>query len=263
MALAPFERTRRRAENPYTLHAELQQSMNDLVGIIRKEEEIAGGAGKLDELKARGAERRGRGRPGVQPRLAPGASICATCCWSASAWPRPRWSAPRVAGGHTRDDYPAMDAELAQHPAGVPRGRRRSAGARRHRRRPSRRCRCGRTCCECFELSELQKYYTEGELTDASRTERTDMAAYDAKLAGLARRRRRRRAEGLHRRGQRGRGGARHHPPPAGHPGRRSGRAVELQGGQVRLLLGGDQRPAAADVHDPDVDVRPRTRPSR
>ena len=36
--------------------------------------------------------------------------------------------------------------------------------------------------------------------------------------AGLARRRRRRRPAGLHRRGQRGRGGARHHPPAAGRP---------------------------------------------
>ena len=28
------------AENPYTLHSDLQQSMNDLVGIIRKENEV-------------------------------------------------------------------------------------------------------------------------------------------------------------------------------------------------------------------------------
>ena len=55
--------------------------------------------------------------------------------------------------------------------------------------------------------------------------------------------------------GRRGRGGARRHPPAAGDPGARPGRAVELQGGQVRLLLGGDQRQAAADVHDPDVDT--------
>ena len=44
---------------------------------------------------------------------------------------------------------------------------------------------------------------------------------------------------------------------------RRPGRAVELQGGQVRIVLGGDQRPAAAAVHDADVDVRRETRPSR
>src|SRR3954466_9353508 len=39
MALAPYE-AHDNPENPYTLHAELQQSMNDLVGIIRKKEEV-------------------------------------------------------------------------------------------------------------------------------------------------------------------------------------------------------------------------------
>src|SRR6476661_5877157 len=34
LALDPFE-PKANAENPYTLHAELQQSMNDLAGIIR------------------------------------------------------------------------------------------------------------------------------------------------------------------------------------------------------------------------------------
>ena len=40
---APFGdgRRARRAENPYTLHQELQQTMNDLVGIIRREGEMA------------------------------------------------------------------------------------------------------------------------------------------------------------------------------------------------------------------------------
>src|SRR5690606_14774625 len=36
-ALAPLER--KDGENPYAVHAELQETMNDLVGIIRKEEE--------------------------------------------------------------------------------------------------------------------------------------------------------------------------------------------------------------------------------
>jgi hypothetical protein len=57
---------------------------------------------------------------------------------------------------------------------------------------------------------------------------------------------------GLHRRGQRGRGRPRRHPPAAGHPGRRPRRPLELQGRQVRLVQRRDQRPAAADVHDPD-----------
>ena len=74
-------------------------------------------------------------------------------------------------------------------------------------------------------------------------------------VPGLARRRHRRRPAGLHRRGQRGRGRPRHHPPAAGHPDARPRRPVELQGRQVRLVQRRDQRPAAADVHDPDEHV--------
>ena len=48
-------------------------------------------------------------------------------------------------------------------------------------------------------------------------------------------------------------GRPRRRPPGAGHAGHRPGRALELQGGQVRFLLGGDQRQAVADVHDADV----------
>src|SRR5487761_1463367 len=36
--LAPFSRAE--GENPYTVHAELQQTMNDLVGLIRREQEV-------------------------------------------------------------------------------------------------------------------------------------------------------------------------------------------------------------------------------
>ena len=52
LALSPFE-PKADAENPYTLHAELQQSMNDLAGIIRKEAELEEVLAKIDELKAR------------------------------------------------------------------------------------------------------------------------------------------------------------------------------------------------------------------
>ena len=78
---------------------------------------------------------------------------------------------------------------------------------------------------------------------------------YDGPLPGLARRRHRRRLQGLRRRGQRGRGRPRRHPPAPGHPGPRPRRPLELQGRQVRLVQRRGQRPAAADVHDPDVHV--------
>ncbi|MGZ4703081.1 MAG: fumarate reductase/succinate dehydrogenase flavoprotein subunit, partial [Ilumatobacteraceae bacterium] len=55
LALAPFEGPSNGAtpENPYTLHLDLQQTMNDLVGIIRKAEEITEALAKLDELRER------------------------------------------------------------------------------------------------------------------------------------------------------------------------------------------------------------------
>ena len=55
-ALAPFRDEA--AENPYSLHQELQQRMNDLVGIIRREGEILEALSVLDDLQAR-ADRAG------------------------------------------------------------------------------------------------------------------------------------------------------------------------------------------------------------
>ncbi|HVW45350.1 MAG TPA: fumarate reductase/succinate dehydrogenase flavoprotein subunit, partial [Amycolatopsis sp.] len=54
IALRPFDPPASGVEeNPYTLHSELQQSMNDLVGIIRKAPEIEQALTKLDEIKSR------------------------------------------------------------------------------------------------------------------------------------------------------------------------------------------------------------------
>ncbi|EBM0725733.1 FAD-binding protein, partial [Salmonella enterica subsp. enterica serovar Senftenberg] len=49
-ALAPF---RDSAENPYALHSEMQQKMNDLVGIIRREGEVREALEMLDEMDER------------------------------------------------------------------------------------------------------------------------------------------------------------------------------------------------------------------
>src|ERR1035438_10782269 len=50
-ALAPLERVG--GENPYTDHAEVQQTMSDLVGIIRREEEIKTAIAELEKLRER------------------------------------------------------------------------------------------------------------------------------------------------------------------------------------------------------------------
>ena len=50
-ALAPFER--KTSESPYMLHADLQQTMQNLVGIFRTEEDLQSALGKIAGLKER------------------------------------------------------------------------------------------------------------------------------------------------------------------------------------------------------------------
>ena len=52
-ALAPFERAE--GENPYTVHHELQQTMQDLVGLIRREHEVRDALAALEKFKERAA----------------------------------------------------------------------------------------------------------------------------------------------------------------------------------------------------------------
>ena len=56
-------------------------------------------------------------------------------------------------------------------------------------------------------------------------------------------------------------GGAGCGAPAFRHAGQRSGGALELQGGQVRVVLGGNQRQAAADVHDAAESAAISTQP--
>src|ERR1700741_580821 len=49
--LAPFERTE--GENPYSIHRDLQETMQDLVGIFRVEEDMNKAMGNLEKLKER------------------------------------------------------------------------------------------------------------------------------------------------------------------------------------------------------------------
>ena len=66
-------RRRGRRRTRTRVHHELQQTMNDLVGIIRRGERDGAGAGRgWTELKEPGRNIVGRGAPAVQPRLAPG-----------------------------------------------------------------------------------------------------------------------------------------------------------------------------------------------
>ncbi len=166
MALAPYD-AHYNPENPYTLHAELQQSMNDLVGIIRKEGEINEALAKLAELRRRlqnVAVEGGRVyNPGWHLAIDMRNMLLVSECVAKAALQR-----TESRGGHTRDDHPAMDAnwrntllvcrttESATSEAMVP-----GVTVVPEQQVPMR-----PDLLEVFELSELEKYYTAGELTD-------------------------------------------------------------------------------------------------
>jgi len=105
-ALAPFERDG--GENPYTLHHELQQSMNDLVGIIRHRDEVEQALKNLDEFKIRAAHLAVDGgrrfNPGWHLALDLRNMLAVSECIARAALMR-----EESRGGHTRDDFPAME----------------------------------------------------------------------------------------------------------------------------------------------------------
>ncbi|MFJ3333978.1 fumarate reductase/succinate dehydrogenase flavoprotein subunit [Streptomyces sp. NPDC086766] len=95
-------------ENPYTLHQELQQTMNDLVGIIRREEEMEQALRKLAELRTRarraGVEGHRQFNPGWHLALDLRNMLLVSECVARAALER-----TESRGGHTREDFPGMD----------------------------------------------------------------------------------------------------------------------------------------------------------
>jgi succinate dehydrogenase / fumarate reductase flavoprotein subunit len=105
---APFQA--RGGENPYTVHQELQQSMNDLVGIIRKAEEMTDAIARLDKLKGRARTLAVEGdrifNPGWHLAMDLQNMLLVSECVARAALAR-----EESRGGHTRDDFPEMSAE--------------------------------------------------------------------------------------------------------------------------------------------------------
>jgi succinate dehydrogenase / fumarate reductase, flavoprotein subunit len=107
-ALAPF--TDEGGENPYTVHQELQQTMNDLVGIIRRAEEIEQALKRLGELKVRAARVTVEGHrqfnPGWHLAIDLRRMLLVSECVARAALIR-----EESRGGHTRDDFPGMNPQ--------------------------------------------------------------------------------------------------------------------------------------------------------
>ena len=106
--LVPFDGEGR--ENPYTVHAELQDTMQALVGIIRTETELTEALVKLDELGERlervTVEGNRQFNPGWHLALDLRSMLTISKVVARSALLR-----QESRGGHTRDDYPKTDAE--------------------------------------------------------------------------------------------------------------------------------------------------------
>ena len=105
-AVAPF--ASEGGENPYSIHVDLQQSMNDLVGIIRTQAEMEQALQRLEALKARAASLTVEGNrqynPGWHLALDLGNMLLVSESIARSALER-----EESRGGHTREDHPAMD----------------------------------------------------------------------------------------------------------------------------------------------------------
>ncbi len=107
-ALEPFDASR--DENPFTIQAELQMIMNDLVGIIRDGDEMREALAKIDALKPRIARAKASGgreyNPGWHLALDLPKQILVSECIARAALTR-----EESRGGHTRNDFPTMDPE--------------------------------------------------------------------------------------------------------------------------------------------------------
>ncbi|MFZ2177262.1 MAG: fumarate reductase/succinate dehydrogenase flavoprotein subunit [Rhodococcus sp. (in: high G+C Gram-positive bacteria)] len=154
-------------ENPYTLHTDLQQTMNDLVGIIRKQDEVERALAKLAEIKGRlehvVVEGHRQFNPGWHLAVDLRNMVLVSECVARAALMR-----TESRGGHTRDDHPSMDAQwrntllvcsavgdMSAHPdTVVP-----DLTVTREPQQPMR-----PDLLELFEFDELAKYYTDVEL---------------------------------------------------------------------------------------------------
>jgi succinate dehydrogenase / fumarate reductase flavoprotein subunit len=153
--LLPLEREG--GENPYTVHHEIQQTMSDLVGIIRRESEIKTALAELEKLRERAEKISSPGgrsyNPGWHLALDLRNILLIAECVAQAALER-----QESRGGHTRDDYPEMSPEwrkvnlICTLDGNHVTLKRQPLEPMRH------------DLLELFEVSELKKYMTDEEL---------------------------------------------------------------------------------------------------
>jgi succinate dehydrogenase / fumarate reductase flavoprotein subunit len=109
-ALEPFER--QGGEGPYQIQQALQHTMQDLVGIVRREDDMRQALGRIADLRARAQRVTVEGNreynPGWHTALDLGNLLTIAEAIARSAIER-----KESRGGHFRDDYPAKDASYS------------------------------------------------------------------------------------------------------------------------------------------------------
>jgi succinate dehydrogenase / fumarate reductase flavoprotein subunit len=160
-AVAPLERSG--GENPYTVHSEVQQTMSDLVGIIRKEDDIKEALAELEKLRARAANVSAEGGPAYNPgwhlALDLRNILLIADCVAEAALER-----QESRGGHTRDDFPGMSPEWRKvNLIAVLDGD--HVALKKQPMTPMR-----SDLLALFDRGELAKYYTDAELPPETET---------------------------------------------------------------------------------------------
>jgi succinate dehydrogenase / fumarate reductase flavoprotein subunit len=146
------------------MQLDLQDTMNELVGIIRKADEITEAQAKLDELRERFKRMKVEGNrhfnPGWHLAIDLRNMLLVSECVAKAALER-----TESRGGHTRDDYPAMEAgwrktllvcRAQEDDVVVP-----SVTVTREDQVPMR-----DDLLELLDIEELEKYYTDEELAN-------------------------------------------------------------------------------------------------
>ena len=107
-ALAPFNATG--DDNPYTIQQDLQQTMNDLVGIIRTESELQAALTAIEGLKQRATTMSIEGHRQYNPGWHLALDL-RNMLLVAESIAKAALERQESRGGHTRDDFPKPDAE--------------------------------------------------------------------------------------------------------------------------------------------------------
>jgi len=169
VALAPLEQD---GETAYELHDELQQCINDLVGLIRVSSELQDALDRIEKLKERAKQVSAVGgrafNPGWHLALDLRNMLAVAECMARAALTR-----EESRGGHTRDDFPGMNPDWRKLNLICSLNDTRDGIDIERKPVPTMRA----DLLDLFEKSELKKYYTDEEIADVSEKVPDEVAA--------------------------------------------------------------------------------------